>query len=136
MEKHIVIIGQAVIDQIIVGGKFGNNTYTASQLMDLSLESLDSIYVNLNNLAEKQKGTGLINRTKANTEITRQLELVEAIFLIKKEQAAIKAAETKSRKEKAERLAILNQAKGQAEIDRISRLSPEQIDAEIAALEA
>lgn len=134
MEKEI-IIGKAVIEGTVVSGKFGSTLYGAEGLMGLSLESLDSIYSSLEVIANKQTSGGLINKTKISKDVESQMNLVKAIFEIKKEKAEEFKTAKLERELKAKKLALLKHAKDVKEIALINDLTIEDLDKQIAELE-
>ena len=137
MNNNIGIIGLAVVNGMIIGGKFGSNTYDVCGLMNLSLPSLDAMYTNLSNLKEKMGGKSLLNRNKASeiNQIQEQMDLIEAIVLIKQEKEAELVLAKKIFKDRVNKLVLLSKAKEAKEIEKINNLSIEELEKQIAELE-
>lgn len=135
MEKYFNIIALAVVQGLFVTGKLSNNRYNSCDLMNLSLESLDGIYRNLSSLQEKHKANSLIQRSKASEDIQKQLELVEAIFEVKKLQENEERRKRQEFKAKVEKLALLSKAKEAKQIEAINSLSLEEIDKQLEELD-
>lgn len=129
------IIYNAVINKIIVGGKFGSNVYTVTDLMDLNTETLDAIYVSISNAISKLNSNSLIKRDRSIKSLLDQQQLVETIFNIKKEKEAELARMEKEMKDKKEKLNMLRAAKHLKAIEDISRLSLDELNAQIEELE-
>lgn len=131
------LVATCVENNVVFVGGVGT-AYTIQDLIHAtSLQTINTMYQS----AKKQLGaleTDSLFKTSNTTKrksLELQSETLREVFEYKAELAENAKKAEALRKEKAEKLALLNGAKGAAEMTRISKLTPEQIDAEIAALE-
>lgn len=133
--EQLLILGNAVVEGTTVSGKFQNNNYKVCDLMELSLESLDSIYSSLSEIANKQATGSLLKRNTVSLSIKKQLELVETVFMIKKEIVEETRRRQKEKQENLQRLSVLKNLKTQKELEELGKLTSEEIEVQIAELE-
>jgi hypothetical protein len=129
------IIYNAVINKTTVGGKFGSNIYTVTDLMDLNIETLDAIYVSISNAISKLSSNSLIKRDRSIKSLLDQQQLVDTIFNIKTEQQAELVKTQKEVKNKQDKLNILRAAKQLKVIEDINKLSLDELNSQIEELE-
>ena len=129
------IIYNAVINKTTVGGKFGSNIYTVTDLMDLNIETLDAIYVSISNAISKLSSNSLIKRDRSIKSLLDQQQLVDTIFNIKTEQQAELVKTQKEVKNKQDKLNILRAAKQLKVIEDINKLSLDELNTQIEELE-
>lgn len=128
------ILGKAVLSNLQVNSVL--SSYSISELMNLDTDSLNAIYkilakkldaYNTNSLKENKESRQINN-------INRQMEVVKAMHTFKKDRATELANAAKVRKEKRERLALLQNAKSTKELEAIKELSLADLEKEIADL--
>jgi len=128
------ILGKAVLSNLQVNSVL--SSYSISELMNLDTDSLNAIYkilakkldaYNTNSLEENKESRQINN-------INRQMEVVKAMHTFKKDRATELANAAKVRKEKRERLALLQNAKSTKELEAIKELSLADLEKEIADL--
>lgn len=128
------IIANAVINNITVSGKFQSNSHNVCDLMNLSIESIDSLYRTNKELLDKHSTQSLLKKEKGVKQLEDKLLLLQTIFELKVEQdAAIKLA-IANRVAKQNKLILLSKAKEAKEISAINELSLEELEKQIAEL--
>lgn len=93
------------------------------------------IEVSISNAISKLNSNSLIKRDRSIKSLLDQQQLVETIFNIKKEKEAELARMEKEMKDKKEKLNMLRAAKHLKAIEDISRLSLDELNAQIEELE-
>lgn len=121
-------------------GKFGANSYSADQLLhQVSIETLKGFKSNLkkeiDELEKEDEWTSSIS-SKRLTVTKKWYDYVNLLIGYKLFIAENEATQRLLRKEAQAKLALLSKAKDAAEVDRISKLSQEDLDKEIAAIQA
>jgi microcompartment protein CcmK/EutM len=128
------ILANAVINNITVSGKFNSNTHNVCDLMNLSIESIDSLYRTNKELLDKHSTQSLLKKEKGTKLLEDKLLLLQTIFELKVEQeAAIKLAAA-NRAAKQNKLILLSKAKEAKEIQAINELSLDELEKQIAEL--
>lgn len=135
MEKIFQLLGEAVLKNITISGTFGK--YSVSDLVSLSLESLDAIYKQLKNKLSKYDTDSLLEskNTRAINKIQKQLEIVKAVFEYNLAESERLSNAIKIKVEKDQRLALLKEAKTKKELEAIKNTALEDLEKEIASLE-
>lgn len=125
----------------VTPGKFGANSYNVMQLLHTTdITTLQGMYVNLekeiNTLDKSNKWTAPVATTKRIENLKKWYNFIDLLIGYKLFTAQEIALAEQLRKEKAAKLAVMKKASEAKEIERINSLTKEEIDAEIAALEA
>ena len=121
-------------------GKFGANSYSADQLLhQVSIETLkgfkSTLKKEIDELEKEDEWTSSISSKKL-TSSKKWYDYVNLLIGYKLSIAENEATQRLLRKEAQAKLALLSKAKDAAEVDRISKLSQEDLDKEIAAIQA
>ena len=121
-------------------GKFGANSYSADQLLhQVSIETLkgfkSTLKKEIDELQKEDEWTSSISSKKL-TVTKKWYDYVNLLIGYKLSIAENEATQRLLRKEAQAKLALLSKAKDAAEVDRISKLSQEDLDKEIAAIQA
>lgn len=121
-------------------GKFGANSYSADQLLhQVSIETLkgfkSTLKKEIDELQKEDEWTSSISSKKL-TSSKKWYDYVNLLIGYKLSIAENEATQRLLRKEAQAKLALLSKAKDAAEVDRISKLSQEDLDKEIAAIQA
>lgn len=109
-----------------------NGSLTVEDLWDLSVESLDKIFKNLNaQRKQTQEESLLASKTKEDEDLMIKIDIVKYIVEVKlaEKEARAKAKERKEQKQKI--LAILDEKKDKALHD----MTTEQLEAMLKGLE-
>lgn len=140
-DKFKDLIARAVTEDLRFDSKFGAETETIQDLVHgaTTIRTLKTmgrkIHKKLTDMAGEDPFS---DSTSYATSVRNKLEFMRDLLLetinYKRELALAEKNEAKTRKANARRLAILMDAKDQAEIDAIKAMSPEDIAAEIAKL--
>ena len=113
-----------------------NGFLTSEDLWDLSLKQLDGMAVTIDTELGKARKSFLDNPdravTAARTEDELRLEILKAVITTKQEENAAKRAS----QDKAARKAFLTNLLQKKQIDQLESLPIEDIEKELAALEA
>lgn len=121
-------------------GKFGANSYSADQLLhQVSIETLkgfkSTLKKEIDELEKEDEWTSSVSSKKL-TSSKKWYDYVNLLIGYKLSIAENEATQRLLRKEAQAKLALLSKAKDAAEVDRISKLSQEDLDKEIAAIQA
>ena len=121
-------------------GKFGANSYSADQLLhQVSIETLkgfkSTLKKEIDELEKEDEWTSSVS-SKRLTITKKWYDYVNLLIGYKLSIAENEATQRLLRKEAQAKLALLSKAKDAAEVDRISKLSQEDLDKEIAAIQA
>ena len=121
-------------------GKFGANSYSADQLLhQVSIETLkgfkSTLKKEIDELEKEDEWTSSVSSKKL-TVTKKWYDYVNLLIGYKLSIAENEATQRLLRKEAQAKLALLSKAKDAAEVDRISKLSQEDLDKEIAAIQA
>jgi hypothetical protein len=121
-------------------GKFGANSYSADQLLhQVSIETLkgfkSTLKKEIDELEKEDEWTSSVSSKKL-TSSKKWYDYVNLLIGYKLSIAENEATQRLIRKEAQAKLGLLSKAKDAAEIDRISKLSQEDLDKEIAAIQA
>ena len=121
-------------------GKFGANSYSADQLLhQVSIETLkgfkSTLKKEIDELEKEDEWTSSVS-SKRLTVTKKWYDYVNLLIGYKLSIAENEATQRLLRKEAQAKLALLSKAKDAAEVDRISKLSQEDLDKEIAAIQA
>lgn len=121
-------------------GKFGANSYSADQLLhQVSIETLkgfkSTLKKEIDELQKEDEWTSSVSSKKL-TSSKKWYDYVNLLIGYKLSIAENEATQRLLRKEAQAKLALLSKAKDAAEVDRISKLSQEDLDKEIAAIQA
>ena len=103
-----------------------------SDLWKFTEGQLNTLYVDLKKVADSTTSGLISTNTSLSNKTKLQMAIVEHIFKVKVEEKDI----AKKRAEAKDKLAILTRAQEAASIRAIESMSPEQIEAEIAKLQA
>jgi len=104
---------------------------SVEDLWDLSLTNLDEVFKSLKAKEKRVNEESLLSsKTKEDTILDVQIEIVKHIFQTKKEEAAAKLLEKENKEKVQKLLRIKEQKENQALMD----MSLEDIDKEIAKL--
>ena len=136
MKNNLEIIGIAVVTGLLIPNKFGAGSFTPSDLMGLSNDTIDTLYQTQKKLASAEDSESLFKEKKGSTLAKKRVELLEAIAGEKQRIANEATLADKLKKEKVAKLSLLKSAKTAKEIATINAKSIEELEAEIAALEA
>jgi microcompartment protein CcmK/EutM len=128
------IIANAVINGITVSGKFNSNTHNVCDLMNLSIESIDSLYRTNKELLDKHSTQSLLKKEKGTKLLEDKLLLLQTIFELKVEQDKEIKLAAANRAAKQNKLILLSKAKEAKEIQAINDLSLEELEKQIAEL--
>lgn len=128
------IITNAVLSGLTVSGKFSSNEHNVCDLMNLSIESLDSLYRSNKELLDKQQTHSLLKKEKSTKVLEDKLQLLQTIFEFKVEQKEYQDKLKADKTAKQNRLILLSKAKERKEVEAISNLSVKELDKELAAL--
>jgi hypothetical protein len=135
MKTQQEVIANAVINNITVQGKFGANEYNVCDLFKQSLDTLDSFYAHLSDIAEKQTRKSLKDK-KASSSVTEKLELIETVYEIVKARAEQSRIDLEAKNKAIKELTLLEKAKESQEIAEINSLTKEQLAERIASAKA
>lgn len=121
-------------------GKFGANSYSADQLLhQVSIETLkgfkSTLKKEIDELEKEDEWTSSVSSKKL-TSSKKWYDYVNLLIGYKLSIAENEATQRLLRNEAQAKLALLSKAKDAAEVDRISKLSQEDLDKEIAAIQA
>ena len=121
-------------------GKFGANSYSTDQLLhQVSIETLkgfkSTLKKEIDELEKEDEWTSSVSSKKL-TVSKKWYDYVNLLIGYKLSIAENEATQRLLRKEAQAKLALLSKAKDAAEVDRISKLSQEDLDKEIAAIQA
>ena len=121
-------------------GKFGANSYSADQLLhQVSIETLkgfkSTLKKEIDELEKEDEWTSSVSSKKL-TVTKKWYDYVNLLIGYKLSIAENEATQRLLRKEAQAKLALLSKAKDAAEVDRISKLSQEDLYKEIAAIQA
>lgn len=106
---------------------------STEDLWDLSLTNLDTLAKAVNKkLKEDSEESFITVRSKTNTELNLKLEIL--VFIIRTKQEEQEAA--KNRLAKQAELSTLKELLANKKMQELSNLTPEELQAKIAALEA
>lgn len=106
---------------------------SVEELFDLKLTELDSVAIAVNKqLKDSKEESFIATKTKANTELELRLEILKAIIEIKQTEAKAKSDKAK----KDQELERLNELLLRKQDSALEQLSPDEIKARIAELEA
>lgn len=106
---------------------------STEDLWDLNLVSLDSLAKAVNKkLKEDQEESFITVRSKSNTELNLKLEILVFIIRTKQEEQEV----AKNRLAKQAELSTLKELLANKKMQELSNLTSEEIQAQIAALEA
>jgi hypothetical protein len=103
-----------------------------SDLWKFTEGQLNTLYVELKKVADSTTSGLISTNTSLSNKTKLQMAIVEHIFKVKIEEKDV----AKKRAEAKDKLAILTRAQEAASIRAIESMSPEQIEAEIAKLQA
>lgn len=103
-----------------------------SDLWKFTEGQLNTLYVDLKKVADSTTSGLISTNTSLSNKTKLQMAIVEHIFKIKVEEKDI----AKKRAEAKDKLAILARAQEAKTVAAIEAMSPEQIEAEIAKLQA
>jgi hypothetical protein len=88
---------------------------SVEDLWDLSVESLDSIYKNLNSQMKQTQEESLLNtKTKQDEEVANQIEIIKYIVGVKQEEAAAKRKAKELKEQKQKIMEIMSAKKDEA----------------------
>lgn len=123
-----------------LNGKFGANSYSADQLLhQVTIETLkgfkSTLKKEIEELEKEDEWTSSVS-SKRLTITKKWYDYVNLLIGYKLFIAENEATQRLLRKEAQAKLALLSKAKDAAEVDRISKLSQEDLDKEIAAIQA
>lgn len=123
-----------------LNGKFGANSYNAFQLLhQTTIETLKGFKSTLKKEIEELEKEDEWTSSTSSKKLTITKKWYDYINLLigyKLFTAEMEATQRLLRKEGQAKLALLTKAKDTAEIERISKLSQEDLDKEIAAIQA
>lgn len=102
-------------------------------LWDLNLQSLDNIARAVNkNLKASQEESFIVKRSNADTELELKLEILKHIIKSKQDEAEARLETHKKNQE----IALLKELKANKSMEKLQSMTPEEIDARLAELEA
>lgn len=123
---------------VVLQGKFGANSYNVYQLLhNTTLETLQGLFIQTKKeveaLGEVNRWTAGANQKAKINNLTKWKEYIYLLIGYKQFIAEEESERIANRRAAQAKLATLTKAKEAGEIDRISKLSPEDLEKEIAA---
>lgn len=138
----IALIGKAVVSNLRFSG-MANSTYGVHDLMHTcSLTTLDNMYQSLVKQKEReQKGSlasisGKIGNARKVNDITRKIELLQGIYQFRVDENTRLEEAKATRENAAKRTTLLEGIRDQKKLEKFQNMTLEEIEAEIAKVEA
>jgi hypothetical protein len=124
-------IGEATVNNLIVTSGNTGAKFTTSEICGMNVKGLKGLYDGLPNPTAKKR-LGDTDKIDPNS-VEAQLALIEAVYNWKIGEEKREETAKAERKAAEKKLAMFSKITNKAEEDRIAGLSPEALQAEIAA---
>jgi len=132
------LIVTCVTKNVTFSGTIGS-AYSVQDLVHVtSLQTINTLHEATEKAIEKLGSGSLFKNTSSARKASLELERDTLAAVFEYKQGLVDAAKTaeKTRAEKAEKLRVLKDLKSVKDLEALGKLSQEEIDAEIALLEA
>ena len=137
-EELKTLLGECVLKQVEFVGSVGSR-YTVQDLIDdsMGLRTLNKMWKNLKKTLTDISEDSLFDNPSSNkvAELRLKINTVEAIFKYKKAKAEEEKERDRAKVEASRRLAHLKNIKDEKELEKMGKMTIEDINKEIAALE-
>lgn len=126
---------------IVLQGQLGSNSYNVYQLLHTTnIDTLQGLFIRtkkeIEALGEVNRWTAGANQKAKINNLSKWKEFIDLLIGYKQFTAEQESEKFANRRAAQAKLATLTKAKEASEIDRISKLSPEDLEKEIAAAQA